>query len=162
MEVIRNIPDEMLYYIDECGIDQYLHRTHGYSVKGVAILGEINGKKYKRTNVVAAQCCKKIVAPLAYEGTTDSVLFECWFEKMLLESVPSGSVLVMDNASFHRKKKLAELAEKSQCIVLFLPPYSPDLNPIENFWAWLKQRLRSVLQFHDNFDDVLSDCFQLV
>jgi len=111
---------------------------------------------------VAAMCCKEIVAPLTYQGATDSKLFEFWFENMLLNEAPKGSVFVMDNASFHRKKWLAKLAEAAGCVVIFLPPYSPDLNPIENFWAWLKQRMRSTLQDFDSFDDALSDCFQMV
>lgn len=65
----------------------------------------------------------------------------------------------MDNATFHRKAKLRELAINAECEVLFLPPYSPDLNPIEKFWSWLKQKLREVLPEYDNFMDALIDCF---
>ncbi|MCL2199679.1 MAG: transposase, partial [Defluviitaleaceae bacterium] len=61
--------------------------------------------------------------------------------------------------SFHRKSTLKELAAKANCEVIFLPPYSPDLNPIEKFWAWLKQKLKSVLFMFPNFDDALMDCF---
>ena len=124
--------------------------------------GEVSGKKYQRTNIVAALSCGKVFSPLAYQGTTDSELFEYWFENMLLNEIPPESVIVMDNASFHRKKKLRELAALRRSVVLFLPPYSPDLNPIENFWAWLKQRLRAVLENFEDFDSALSDCFQVV
>ena len=71
-----------------------------------------------------------------------------------------GDKVIMDNAPFHRKAKLRELAEKAKCDILFLPPYSPDLSPIENFWAWLKRKLRSILHSFDNFDDPLVDCFR--
>ena len=102
---------------------------------------------------------KKIIAPLAYKGSTDSTLFEFWFEHMLLKAAPAYSVFVMDNASFHRKTILRELASKANCEVLFLPPYSPDLNPIEKFWAWLKLKLRSILHLFSNFNDAIMDCF---
>jgi len=125
-------------------------------------MGEISGKKFRRTNIVATKCGKEIVAPLSYQGTTDSELFEFWFENILLNEVAKGSVLVMDNASFHRKQRLAMLASVVGCEVMFLPPYSPDLNPIEKFWAWLKKRLRFVLSDFDCFDDALSDCFKLI
>jgi len=71
------------------------------------------------------------VAPMIYDGTTDSILFEYWFEHSLLKAIPKYSVIILDNATFHRKSKLRLLAEQSDCEVLFLPPYSPDLNPTE-------------------------------
>ena len=158
-ETIDSYPPYKLYYIDECGLCKYLYREYGYSLIGVPIIGNISGRKFKRTNVVAAKCGEKIVAPMIYDGTTDSELFELWFEKMLLKAVPKYSVLIMDNATFHRKARLRELAEKAKCEILFLPPYSPDLNPIENFWAYLKNKLRNILPNYENFDVALMDCF---
>ena len=159
-ELIDSYPQYKLCYVDECGLDKYLYREYGYSLKGVPIIGKVSGRKFKRTNIVAAQCGDKIVAPMIYDGTTDSILFEQWFEQCLLKSIPKYSVIILDNAAFHRKAKLHALAEESECEVLFLPPYSPDLNPIENFWAWLKKRLRKILPSFDNFDAALVDCFQ--
>jgi len=156
---VAELPPESLHYIDECGVDNYLYREYGYAPKGVAISGKISGRKFKRTNIVAAKCGDQIVAPFLYDGTTDSVLFEFWFEEILLKAVPKGAVFLMDNASFHRKKRLRALAESAECTVLFLPPYSPDLNPIEKFWAWLKQKLRAILPEHEKFMDALIDCF---
>ena len=74
----------------------------------------------------------------------DSSLFAFWFEKQLLPALPTGAVIVMDNASFHRKSQLIPLAQKYGFRLIFLPPYSPEFNPIENFWAWLKRYLRSL------------------
>ena len=133
IETVDSYPQYKLYYIDECGLDQYLYREYGYSLRGVPISGNMRGKKFKRTNVVAAKCGDKIVSPMTYEGTTDSVLFECWFDNMLFKSIPKCSVIILDNAAFHRKSKLRALSEKAECDILFLPPYSPGLNPIENF-----------------------------
>jgi transposase len=65
----------------------------------------------------------------------------------------------MDNATFHRKAKLKELADNACCKLLFLPPYSPDLNPIEKHWAWLKRKLRDILKSYEVFMDALQDCF---
>ena len=155
------MPSDLLYYIDECGIDEFLHREYGYALRGIPIETQISGKKFKRTNVVAAKCCNNIVAPMIYDGTTDSVLFECWFEQMLLKSVPKHSIFVMDNATFHRKARLHELANNAECEILFLPPYSPDLNPIEKFWAWLKKKLCETLPKYDIFMDALIDCFNV-
>ena len=149
-------------YIDECGIDQYLYREYAYSPRGQKVVAQISGKKFKRTNIVAGICKGKWVAPLEYSCTTDSVLFEFWFENCLLKETEKGSVIVLDNAAFHRKSVLPDLAKRYGCEVIFLPPYSPDLNPIEKKWAWLKKKLRKILPNFDSFNNALANCFQVV
>lgn len=79
-----------------------------------------------------------MIALLEYLGTTDHFVFESWFCNMLLKELPQGATIVMDHASFHRKKTLYKLVGQANCEVLFLPAYSPDLNPIERSWANLK------------------------
>ena len=143
-------------------MDQYIYREYARAPRGEKAFGEISGKKYKRTSIVAGRCGNMIFSPLSYSGTTDHILFEYWFENFLMKDVSPGSVIILDNATFHRKAALAALAERYGCSVLFLPPYSPDLNPIENFWAWLKRKLQSILTEFDTFDDALSWCFKLV
>ena len=103
----------------------------------------------------------KILAPLQYNGTMDSQLFEFWFSNQLLPSLEKGTVIVMDNASFHSQKRLFSVAQNAGCKLIFLPPYSPELNPIEKFWAWLKRFLRKILPSVPSFDDALSAAFQL-
>jgi transposase len=153
------MPPESLVYIDECGIDKYLYREYAYAPCGQKVVAHISGKKYMRTNIIAGLCQGKWVAPMEYGGTTDSVLFEFWFVNHLLKEVKPGSVIVLDNATFHKKSVLPELAHKYGCRVLFLPPYSPDLNPIEKRWAWLKKLLKKILPLHDSFRDALACCF---
>jgi transposase len=148
--------------VDETGIDTYLYREYGWSERGKPLIGEISGRKYKRIGIVAAQMGKKIIAPLQYNGTMDSTLFETWFSKCLLPSLPEGTVIVMDNASFHRKRKLFPLAEDAGFRIIFLPPYSPEYNPIEKFWAWLKRHLRKILPFYLSFDDAVYSAFNVV
>lgn len=147
--------------MDETGIDTCLYREYGWSERGRLLIGKINGHKYQRTGIVAAQINKKIVAPLQYDGTMDSTLFEQWFEYCLIPSLPEQSTIVMDNASFHRKSKLFSLAQKANMNLLFLPPYSPELNPIENFWSWLKRFLRKTLPHHPTFDSALCSAFNV-
>ena len=103
----------------------------------------------------------KILAPFQYSGTMNSTLFEYWFSTQLLPSLEKGTVIVMDNASFHCKKRLFSAAQNAGCKLLFLPPYSPELNSIEKFWAWLKRFLRKILPSATSFDDALFDAFQM-
>ena len=160
-QTIATIPEELAVYVDETGIDQCLYRPYDRALRGVPVQEKISGKKYQRTSVVAGQCGKDIIAALQYSGTMDSRLFLMWFQTILLPLVNAGCVIVMDNARFHQKKALCEMAKQAGCQVLFLPPYSPDLNRIETFWAWLKNRLRSILTRFSSLDDAISDCFMV-
>jgi len=139
-----------------------LYREFAYSLRGQKVVAKISGKKFKRTNIVSGICQGDWVAPMEYDGTTDSILFEFWFENCLLKEIEPGSVIVLDNATFHKKSVLPVLAQRYDCEVLFLPPYSPDLNPIEKKWAWLKKRLRKILSRFDSFHDALQNSFLVV
>jgi transposase len=156
---IANIPKDKHVFIDEMGIDTFLHREYAYAKKGVKVTGYISGKKHRRTGLVTAKRNKQIIAPLQYDGSMDSALFECWFENRLIPELPSSSTITMDNASFHRKSRLIPIAEKYGHRIIFLPPYSPEMNPVEKFWAWLRGRMKKVLPFWDDFDAALCYCF---
>lgn len=139
---METIPEEKRVYVDESGCNEYYGRTHGRALRGVKVEDTKRGRRYARTNVIAGRCQGEILAPTTYKGTTNSTFFENWFEYDLLSIVPCGFTIIMDNASFHRKKKLRAIAERYGVHLLFLPAYSPDFNPIEKFWANLKKWLR--------------------
>ena len=161
MEKLKGIPPECLVYVDETGIDRYLYREYARAPRGERVVAKISGRKFRRTNIVAGICQGRWVAPLEYPGTTDSVLFEFWFESCFLQEVEPESIIILDNARFHRKSVLAVLAKRYDCEVLFLPPYSPDLNPIELKWAWLKRKLREILRDFNSLDDAIWTAFQV-
>jgi transposase len=162
LEEIQCVDPSKIAYVDETGIDAYLHREYAYAKRGEKVIGHISGKKYRRVGIVAAQIGRDILAPLQYDGTMDSHLFEVWFENCLMCELPSDSVIVMDNAAFHRKKRLSLIVKNYGHVIIFLPPYAPEYNPIENFWAWLKAKLRNVLPFFDSFDDALLYSFSCI
>jgi len=138
-----------------------LYREYAYSLRGKPVYGNISGHRYRRVGLVAAQLNGEIIAPLQYDGTMDSKLFEQWFQSCLMRELPANSVIVMDNAAFHRKRILVALAQRYGHLLIFLPPYSPELNSIEHFWAWMKMHLRKILPLHSSFDDALFECFNL-
>jgi hypothetical protein len=107
---IKKVTPERLVWVDETGMDAFLFREYARAPQGEKVYGEISGRKYKRVSIVAGKCCGSVLAPLEYSGMTDSILFEDWFEHLLLANVPQKSVIVMDNAAFHRKATLRELA----------------------------------------------------
>ena len=134
-----------IVYIDESGVHQHYQRDKARAIRGVKVHAEKPGKRTKKINVIAGLCDNKHLAMRCYEHATTAAFFEDWFEWELLGVVPKRSVIIMDNASFHRKKQLHEIAAKYGMFVLFLPPYSPDLNKIEFSWANLKRWLKDHL-----------------
>lgn len=129
-------------YVDECGINRYYYRTHGYSKRGVRIAAKKSGKKYKRTNIIGALWGNLHIAMRCYEQSIKSVIFEDWFEFELIPLLRENAVVIMDNASFHRKSVLYKIAKRYGVHILFLPPYSPELNHIETSWANFKYWLQ--------------------
>ncbi|GHU54460.1 hypothetical protein AGMMS49975_14910 [Clostridia bacterium] len=105
---------------------------------------------------------KDVVAPFAYKVATDADLFEGWLENIFAPCVRdiSRSVLIIDNASFHNKERIFDIADEYGFKVIFLPPYSPDLNPIEKLWANVKRRLRFHMHKFDSFWDALANAFK--
>jgi transposase len=131
--------------LDEGGINQYLYRQHGRSLRGTRVFGEISGKRFGRQSVISALRDKKFLAPMCFEGTCDTDLFNVWLKQELLPNLIQGQVLILDNASFHKSAETRRLVESCGCEILFLPPYSPDLNPIEKYWANMKTKIRELL-----------------
>lgn len=119
------------------------------------MLGEISGKRYARQSVVSALFKGKFFCPMCFEGTCDTNLFNTWLKELLIPNLTPGQVLIIDNAAFHKSNKTQELVEGAGCKILFLPPYSPDLNPIEKYWANMKVRIREMLPKVHTFSEAL-------
>jgi transposase len=143
---IEIIPTEELVYIDESGIDLTICRDRGWSKKGKILPAKKSGKYYQRTNIIAGYVHNKSIAPMVFNGFCNTEIFNNWVERFLIKELKDGQFVVMDNASFHKSQKTKELIESVGCKVIFLPPYSPDLNPIEKFWANMKRWIKSRIQ----------------
>jgi len=97
LEAISGIPKTSIAYVDETGIDTFLHRDYCRSKRGAKIVGSYSGKKYKCCGIVAAKIGKKIISPLQYDGTMDSTLFELWFVEILIPALLASTTIAMDN-----------------------------------------------------------------
>jgi len=98
---------------------------------------------------------------MVFNGSCNTQLFEAWVEQFLIKALQPGQVVIMDNASFHKSQKTKELIESVGCKVIFLPPYSPDLNPIEKFWANMKRWIRQQIEFYQSLYQAISAFFTL-
>ena len=151
LKKIKNIPKERLVYIDESGIEINMKKERAWSKIGDKILAQISGKFYSRINVIAGLVNNKPIAPYKYIGSCNTELFVAWV-RLLIKELEPGQVVVMDNAAFHKSPKIRELIESVGCELIYLPPYSPDLNPIEKFWGnmkrWIKQKITDIKEIH--------------
>jgi len=144
-----------LIYVDESGFAQDMPRTHGYSKKGERCYGTHNWQEKGRINAIGAIIEFTFLTVALFQCNINSDVFFAWLTQDLLPKIPDNAVIVMDNASFHKRADMINAIHSEGAIVEFLPPYSPDLNPIENKWAQAKSRRRlhrcsvDELFFHD-------------
>ena len=134
-----------VFYLDECGGDHRLYRESGRSPRGERIYEAVPGQRRERTRIISAARHGKRVAPLAFQGSGNTAVVDVYFEQVLLPELPPGSVIVLDHARFHHSPTTLKRVEAAGCHRLFLPAYSPDLNPSEPLWAAVKTRLRKDL-----------------
>lgn len=141
---LAKLDPEDLVYLDESGFDSTLHNPYGRAPRGQKITGHVSGKFRQRVSMISAYCENKFLAPMTFDGYCNTLVFNTWLEKMLLPELKKGQTVVMDNASFHKSAKTKSLIESTGCNILFLPPYSPDYNPIEHAWGTLKNKIRNI------------------
>ena len=118
-------------------------RLYGRAPRGTRIVEHTPGGHWCTTTMVAALRQDRIEAPLVIEGAMDSMVFRGYVERILVSTLRPGDVVVMDNLSPHKTLGVQEAIEAAGAAVRFLPPYSPDFNPIESMWSKAKQHLRS-------------------
>lgn len=128
---LETISPENRVYIDESGMDGSETNERAWGKRGQLIEAKKSGKYYLRTNVIAGLVERKSIALFVFYGACNTELFNEWFEKFLIKELKAGQTVILDNASFHKSPRIKELVASVGCDLLFLPPYSPDLNPIE-------------------------------
>jgi transposase len=157
LKKLKKIAPENRVYIDESGMDGNACQERAWGKRGELIKAKKSGKYYLRTNIIAGLVNNQSIAPFVFNGSCDTELFNKWVEIFLIKELKPGQTVILDNASFHKSIKTKELLESVGCKLLFLPPYSPDLNPIEKFWATMKRWIRRrVTQVEKLFDTVCS------
>lgn len=119
-------------------------RDHGYSLKGTRCHGIRDWHNKGRVNAIGAILDFKLINVGLFEGNINADVFHAWIIQELLLGIPENSVIVMDNATFHKRSDSIAAIENSGHTILFLPPYSPDLNPIEKKWAQAKSIRRKL------------------
>ena len=124
--------------MDESGFEAETIRPYGYTPIGKPCIDSYNWQAKKRTNVIGALYEKMLFALDYFEQNINSHIFYDWCKFTLIPSLKTKCVIVMDNARFHKNKRIQKLLNRHGHRILWLPPYSPDLNPIEKKWAQAK------------------------
>jgi transposase len=148
-----------LVYVDESGCDKRIgFRRTGWSPLGTTPVQIARYQREQRYQILPAYTQDGVLLFRVFQGTTDSALFEDYIEQLLHHCRPypePNSVLVMDNASFHHTERIEQMCAEAGVKLLYLPPYSPDLNPIEEFFAELKAFIKK--QWHEYEDNPRQD-----
>jgi len=147
-----------LVFIDETGTSTKMVRTHGRCRHGQRLIGKVPWGHWKTTTFTAALRCDGLVAPFVLEGPMNGEAFLIYVNTVLVPNLSKGDIIVIDNLSAHKVAGVRAAIEGSGAILLYLPPYSPDLNPIEMAFAKLKALLRkAAARTRDSLWDAITD-----
>jgi len=141
---IHTIPSECLIYLDESGVTTQMTRSYARCLGGARIAEATPESNWKILTILGAMSTRGIIAAMTIEEATDTDIFLAYLDNVLCPKLRPGDVVVMDNLSSHKVQGVRQRIAAAGAELLYLPPYSPDLNPIEKAWSKLKQLLRSV------------------
>jgi transposase len=131
-----------LVFVDEMGSNTSLHELYAYSPKGERAYCSVARNRGKNTTLLSSMSLSGIGASMVVEGGVDGAVFEGYLRRMLVPTLGEGDVVVMDNLSVHKSERVREVIEGAGAELVYLPPYSPDFNPIEEAFSKIKNLIR--------------------
>jgi transposase len=132
-----------LVFIDETGANTKMTRRYGRAPVGERVAGVVPHGHWKTTTFVAALRSEGLVAPMVLDGAMNGDVFAAYVRQVLVPALRAGDIVVMDNLASHKRAAAVRAIGGAGCAVVYLPPYSPDYNPIELAFAKVKARLRA-------------------
>jgi transposase len=142
-EQLAREPATALVFVDESGATTKLSRLRARSPEGQRAVGRVPHGHYQTTTLIAGIGLRGACSPWLFEGAMDGEMFLAWVIQGLVPTLQKGDVVIMDNLATHKVQGVCEAIEAAGARLLYLPPYSPDYNPIENMWSKIKQILRT-------------------
>lgn len=144
LERFESVDPHRLVFLDESGAKTNMTRLYGRAIGGGRVVDSAPGGHWCTTTMLSALRLDGSTAAMVIEGPTDREVFEAYVQHVLIPSLRDGDIVVLDNLAPHKTPGIVAAIEAAGAEVWFLPPYSPDLNPIEKMWSKVKQYLRSV------------------
>jgi transposase len=142
--VVGELDGKLLVFVDEMGTHTSLAPLFGYSPRGHRAFFKVPRNRGTNTTLLSSMSLEGMGPSMAVEGSTTKVVFEAYVERFLAPTLRVGQVVIMDNLSAHKGERVRKLIEERGCELIYLPPYSPDLNPIEEAFSKVKRLLRVI------------------
>ena len=133
-----------MIFIDETWAKTNMTRLRGRAPRGERLIDKTPHGHWKTTTLIAALGIEGMQCSTVVDGAVNGDVFEAFVEQVLVPQLQSGDIVIMDNLSSHKRARIRELIEARQAELKYLPPYSPDLNPIEMVFSKIKQLLRTL------------------
>ena len=143
-ELLLGLAPARLVFVDESGAHTQMTRRGGRALGGQRLGAPVPHGHHQTTTLIAAVCLSGPLAPWLFEGAMDGEMFLAWVRQGLVPLLQKDDLVILDNLSIHQVAGVREALAGAGARLLYLPPYSPDLNPIENLWSKVKQILRSL------------------
>lgn len=137
-------PVEKLVYLDESGVNTDMTRIYGRAMGGARSVDNAPISNPSNTTILSSIRLNGETAYTTYSGGTTGDKFVDYLKNILIPTLNKGDIIIMDNMRSHHVKAVKEVIEEAGIILLYLPPYSPDFNPIENMWSKIKAILRKL------------------
>jgi transposase len=140
---MQKLSPKQLVFLDEAGATTAMTRTYARAIRGERVVDAVPQGKWQVTTMIGAMRLSGSCAGLVFEGATDTAAFMAFLENCLVPQLKKGDVVVMDNLSSHKSARVEPAITAVGARVRYLPPYSPDFNPIEKMWSKVKGSLRT-------------------
>jgi len=152
-----------LVFLDESSVNLAYTRLYGRALKDERIVEGIKDVRFQRQSILSTIRLNGETCPIIFDGTLDQHLFAWYVENELKPTLSEDDLLILDGSSVHKSKLVLEAFEKSGINAVFLPPYSPDLNPIELFWAKMKTFLKKAkARTRDTLEQAIKSAFDWI
>lgn len=143
-ELQPSLAPSKLRFLDESSLNLGMTRLYGRAMRNERVVDYVPDVRFERTSIISTIALDGNSAPMIFKGTLNSSLFSIYVEQVLAPTLKKGDIVVMDNLSSHKVKGVLQPIFDAGASVLFLPPYSPDLNPIEMSWSKMKAIVRKL------------------
>jgi len=154
---------ETLVFLDESGVNTAMFRRYGRCRQGERLVDAVPAGHWQSNTLLAAVRLDGVVAPMVLDGPVTGESFAGYVGRSLVPELRPGDIVVMDNLPAHKGAAVAEAIEHAGCRLAYLPPYSPDLNPIESMWSKVKSAVRkAAARTFDTLVDAVGDALRSV
>jgi transposase len=152
-----------LKFLDEAGSNIAMTRLYGRAAPGERVVDNAPQNYGENITMLATLSLDGITAPMTVAGAVDGIVFKTYVEKVLAPTLLKGDIVIMDNLGAHKVAGVSQLIEARGARVIYLPPYSPDLNPIEKCWSKIKTYLRAAkARTREALEEALKEALRLV